>query len=572
MQSTTERINARERRYYDANFDVASWEQVETELKKLLKLPVNSARDLITLLEMRSELGAMIGQEMAWRYIRMTCDTENSQLEKAYNQFYTEIIARSKPYDFQLDQRFHDSEWRRELDQDQYGHLTRIVNNQIELYREENIPLETKEKELAAQYGSMYGKLTARYKGEEKTLKQLQVYQKDPDRAVREETWRLRNGRMLQERESFNELFDKMRTIREQKAKNAGFHHYRDFRHHELARFDYTPQDLEVFHQSVEEHVVPAIARQLERRKSILKLDALRPWDLSVDLDGKKLTPFTSADELIDKSARILHNVRPIFGNQLQRMRNTGLLDLENRAGKAPGGYNYPLEELGSSFIFMNAVGLHDDLVTMLHESGHAMHAMYTRDIPIAEYRHTPSELAELASMAMELITMDHWQIAYPEDADLKKARREQLEGVLEFMPWFMIIDAFQHWVYTHPDHTPAERDEFFGTLRDRYNAGVDWTGLDMEKSALWIMQLHVFEIPFYYIEYAISQLGSIAVYRNYRTDPQKAINQYIDCLKLGYTRHLPEAFEAAGIRFDFSPDYIRELVHFIQEELKSLE
>ncbi len=300
-------------------------------------------------------------------------------------------------------------------------------------------------------------------------------------------------------------------------------------------------------------------------------MEELRPWDLAVDLDGRKLSPFETTDEFVTKAIKVLHKVNPQYALQLEMMNNTGLLDLENRKGKAPGGYNTGINNLASSFIFMNHVKLHNDVVTLLHEAGHAMHSAATKDISIDYYCDTPSEVAELASMSMELLSMDYWDEYYQNPADLKKARRDQLEGTLSFLPWCMTVDAFQHWVYLNPEHTPQEREEAYIELNKRFAAGVNWSGLEDYRKLGWMPQLHIFEVPFYYIEYGMAQLGALSVYMNYRHNPQEALRQYQNFLELGYQKPVREVYECAGIPFDFSEERIGKLVDFVRQELKSL-
>ncbi len=572
MNYTNEKIEKKPRVYYKENFDVSNWEEVKKRLDELMEYPVNSSQDLIKMLEKAGELSDILAEEMAWRYITMTRFSDNPENSKRFNEFYANIISKSIPYDFKLKQKFYNSPYKNDLDQNKYAHLIKMISNGIELYREENIPLQIKERELASKYGEEYSKLTVTYKGEEKTLLKLSVYQKDQNRAVREETWRLRMDKMLEKKNFFDNIFDEMKKLRIEQAKNAGFDNYRDYMHQAKGRFSYTPDDLIEFHQAVEKEVLPFLKDLSKKRKDILKVDKLRPWDNSVDIDGRTLKPYETVDELLDKAIDILYEIKPIFGIRLNMMKNSGFLDLENRKGKAPGGYNYPLQETGAPFIFMNAVKLHTDVVTLLHESGHAMHTFEMKDIKIDAYKETPSEVAELASMSMELLSMKHWDKYYPDKEDLKKAQRDQLIGALKFLPWCMIVDAFQHWIYTNPNHTVEERDEYFTSLMDRFSTGTDWEGLEKYKPLNWLFQLHIFEMPFYYIEYGMSQLGALSVYKNLKEKGnEKTLRDYINFLKLGYTKPVNELYKAAGIKFDFSAKHIRELVKFVQDELKNL-
>ena len=571
MQLTNEKITKIKRTFYPENLDVTVWENVQSEYEKLLKYKIENPDDIIKLIEISSELEAILDQEMAWKYIKMTCHSDQEKFEKDFNEFYANIISKTQPYDFKLKTKLYNSPEIKKLSNEKYGHLKQIISNSIELYRDENVPLFTKEQELTNKYGSIFGKLTINFNGEEKTITQMGIFLKDQNRSVREKAWRLINEKIQTKETELNELYDELRKIRAQEAKNAGFENYRDFKHQQMGRFSYSPNDLFEFHSAVEKVVMPFVRELTKKRKEKLNLDAVKPWDTSVDLDGKILKPFDKVDDLIENSMNILNKIKPAYGIQFNMMKNSELLDLENRKGKSPGGYNYPLAELGSSFIFMNAIGLHSDVVTLLHESGHAMHAKAVSNKRISYYKSTPSEVAELASMSMELMTMDYWDEFYKNADDLKKAKREQLEGTLSFLPWCMTVDAFQHWVYTHPEHTVKEREDFYLSLLERYNSGTDWTGLEDLKKISWMRQLHIFEVPFYYIEYGMSQLGALAIYKNYKENKDMAIEQYQNFLNLGYSKSVKEIYETAGIKFDFSEKYISELVEFVKKELASL-
>lgn len=568
---TEQKLETRKLRFYSDNFQADKWETVKAELDCLADLSINSPDDLITFLERKSEFDELVADKMGWLYIKMTCDSANDDKQKAFNDFYENIISPMANYDFQLNKKFYDSPYRNQLDQDKYQLLNQMIANDIELFREENVPLQQKITQLENQYGGLFGKMNVMLDGEEKTMAQLNVYLKNQDRALREKAWRLKFDRLAQEKDAFNKLFDEMKELRIQEAKNAGFDNFRDYMHQQKGRFSYTPEDLFQFHNGVEKAVLPFLKELTAHRKSALKIDSVRPWDTSVDLDGKILKPFESSNDLIDKSIKILNHVDPQFAITLNKMHNSEYLDLDNRKGKSPGGYNYPINAVNSSFIFMNSVGLHDDVTTLLHESGHAMHAMAMSEITNSYYKSTPSEIAELASMSMELITMDYWKEFYTNHEDWVKAKKEQLEGTLGFLPWCMTVDAFQHWIYTNPNHTTEERHDYFASLMDRFNVDIDWTGLDNEKKNRWMLQLHIFEVPFYYIEYGMSQLGALAIYKNYKENPKKAIEQYKNFLNAGYSQPVNKLYEIAGVNFKFDEKYLSEIVKFVKAELAEL-
>lgn len=559
-------------KYLPQGFDVTSATEVEAWLNKLIQEPIACEGCLIELLKKYSDIQRAVSDELSWRYIRMSVHADDESFSDAYNDYFAKVVAPMEPLGFQIEKIFYDSPHRAKLSTEDYAHLNRMIAKNIELFRPENVPLKIQESELANKYAGIVSKMSAEFEGREQTVAQLAVYMKDPDRSKREASWRLRMGCFAAQEKELDNLYDELRTLRANIAANAGFSNYRDFMHADMGRFSYTPEDLYKFHDAVEKVVVP-FQKELDlRRCQALKLDALRPWDTAVDLDGRKLKPFETTEEFITKSARILGKVNPAYSRQLQLMNNTGLLDLENRKGKAPGGYNTNINNLGSSFIFMNHVKLHNDVVTLLHESGHAMHAAAMKDIPLAPYCNTPSEVAELASMSMELLSMDYWDEFYSDPNDLKKAKKDQLEGTLTFLPWCMTVDAFQHWVYLHPEHNAEERRQAYLQISGRFASDLDWNGLESLRHLRWMMQLHIFEVPFYYIEYGMAQLGALSIYMNYRQDKQKALRQYQDFLNLGYTKPVSEVYKAAGIEFDFSEARIRELVDFVRAELAEVD
>ena len=558
-------------KYLPAGFEVRDPSTVLGSLEALAASVPSSAQDLITVLEHYSEISIAVEDELSRLYVDMTVHADDESKEQAYNDYYAQVAMPSEPFSFRIKKLFYDSPWRAELSQERFGHLNRMLAKQIELFREENIPLKIQESELANKYGGIVSKMTAEFEGKELTMAQLGVYFKDADRQKRETAWRLRMQAFQDKEAEFDTLYDQLRKLREQIAANTGFANYRDYMHEWMGRFSYTPDDLYRFHDAVAKVVIPFTNQLSEERRQRLGLESVKPWDTIVDLDGKVLKPFETTDEFIDKALQVLEKVKPDYATQLARMRATGLLDLENRKGKAPGGYNTTLNDLGASFIFMNHVKQHNDVVTLLHESGHAMHSAATKDIPICFYKDTPSEVAELASMSMELLSMDHWDIYYQDRDDLIKAKRDQLEGTLSFLPWCMSVDAFQHWVYTHPEHDVDQRRAAFLDIYNRFFPDVDWSGVEGYKQLRWMQQLHIFEVPFYYIEYGMAQLGALSVYMNYREDKDKALKAYQSFLELGYSKPVSELYQAAGIEFDFSEQRLSKLVDFVKRELDSL-
>ncbi|RZL50828.1 MAG: M3 family oligoendopeptidase [Pedobacter sp.] len=565
-------INKKTRTYIPQDLKI-EWESLSPILDELLGREINSVEELEQWLKDKSEFEAALEEDFAWRYIKMSCDTANENLVKDFQYFATEIEPKISPVANELNKKLNDSAFVDQLDKDKYFVYIRAVKKALELYREENIELFTQLQVAQQKYQSITGAMSVTINEQEYTLEQASNFLKDTDRSVRQNAWETVQQRRLADKDELNILFDELIVMRHKVALNAGFENYRDYMFQALGRFDYTPKDCYDFAEAIEKEVVPVLREQAEKRQAALGLTALRPWDMEVSTTGKPaLKPFNNGQELIDKSIECFNAINPTLGEKLAIMKANGLFDVESRMGKAPGGYNYPLAETGAPFIFMNSANSLRDLTTMVHEGGHAIHTFLTADLALNDFKHCPSEVAELASMSMELISMDKWDVYFDNEEDLIRAKKEQLADVLKTLPWVAVIDQFQHWIYTNPNHNAADRETAFKQIYTRFGAGfADWTGFDQQFGNLWQKQLHLFEVPFYYIEYAIAQLGAIAVWKNYKENPTKALEQYLAALSLGYTKPMNEIYETAGIKFDFSADYINELATFVKQELDKL-
>ncbi|HSY44403.1 MAG TPA: M3 family oligoendopeptidase [Candidatus Acidoferrum sp.] len=518
-----------------------------------------------------SELGAALDEEASRRYIAMTCHTDNADAEKAYLHFVENVEPQLKPKQFALEKIYASHPLREKLSRERFNVFDRDVKNHVELFRQESIPLETEEAKLSQQYQKLSGSLTVNFRGEEKTLVQMGRYQEETDRALRQEAWGLVTKRRLQEMDKFDDIFDEQIKLRTKIAKNAGFENYRDYAFRRLGRFDYTPEDCTKFHDAVEKEIVP-IQRELHGQRQVqLTLGSLRPWDLAVDpLNRPPLKPFAQIDDMVMRTQKIFNRLDTELAGGFQQMQDLKLLDLDNRKGKAPGGYQSTLAESRLPFIFMNAVGLQRDVETILHEAGHAFHALATRDEDLYAYRSAPIEFCEVASMSMELLGNEFIEEFYSSD-DSKRARRVHLEGVVGVFPWIATVDAFQHWIYTHSNHTRKERRQAWLGLMDRFGGGVDWSSFEDARANLWHRQLHIFLHPFYYIEYGIAQLGALQVWANSKQNKAHALNDYKKSLTLGGSRPLPELFSAAGCQFEFSAKTIQPLAKMLRDELGKL-
>lgn len=562
-----------QRNYVKPEFTVTTWELLKPYFEELEKRPISSPQELEKWLKDYSELSAVVSENMAWRYIKMTCDTANTQLRDSFNDFVQNIEPHMAPVANELNKKIIESTFKNQLTKTGYDIYLRGIKNSIDLFREENIPLNTQLQELEQQFGEINGAQSVEYNGETMTLQKASVFLKNLDRSVREIVYHKIQQRRAKDEQALNELFRKLIKLRHQVALNAGFKNFRDFKHQSLGRFDYTVQDCLNFHEAVKLHAVPLINEHDQVRKKKLGLADYRPWDTAVDEDGlPPLHPFDNAQELIDRTIECFNRLDPFFGECINTMQKLKRLDLDSRLGKAPGGYQYPLYETDVPFIFMNSVGLHRDLVTMVHEGGHAVHSFLDFGLDLVDFKSPPSEVAELASMSMELMSMEHWDVFFKTEEELKRAKRQQLESVMDTLPWIAAIDKFQHWIYQNPDHTIEQRyEEWERIISDFGSKEVNYKGLEENLKRRWQVQLHLFEVPFYYIEYGFAQLGAIAVWRNYKRNPKKAVEDYKKALALGYTKSIPKIYETAGIKFDFSSEYIKELMDFVKSEYEKI-
>lgn len=566
-------IKKTERKFIPSDLTIKSWESIEPFFKELLERNISAKGDLEKWLLDMSELDGAVTEDACWRQIKMTCDTTDKKLEDSFNYFCMEIQPKIQPYADALNKKLVNSPFVKELDNSAYYTYLRSVKKSIDLFREENIPIQAELSVLQQQYGMITGKMMIEVDGKEYTLQQAAKFFESHDRKLREEVYRKVNARRLEDKDILNKLFSQLIEKRQQIALNAGFKNYRDYKFKELGRFDYTKEDCLRFHDSVKQHVLPLVNKIYENKKKKLQLENLRPWDTEAEPEGTKpLSPFESGDELLNKSIEVFTELRPFFGDCLRRMNTMKHLDLESRNGKAPGGYNCPLPESGAPFIFMNAAGQMHDVTTMVHEGGHAVQSFLTHNLKLNAFKDYPMEIAEVASMAMELFTMDYWDVFFKDKDDLKRAKEHQLERTITIFPWIAVIDKFQHWIYENPNHTLEERSEnWVKILNDFSDSVIDYSGLEIFRENSWQKQLHLYEVPFYYIEYGIAQLGAIGLWMQYKKNPEKALDNYMQALSLGGTKTLPELYEAAGLAFDFSPENIKVLMDFVNQEMEKV-
>jgi oligoendopeptidase F len=504
----------------------------------------------------------------------MTCHTDNPEAEQAFLHFIEQVEPQIKPRQFALEQIYVAHAARVELLRSaprRYEVFDRDITNHVALFRPENVALETAEAKLCQQYQKLIGAQTVIFHGEERTLVQMGRFLEEPNRELRQEAWEAVAGRRLQDVEACETIFDELVKLRTQIAHNAGFENYRDYAFRQKGRFDYTPADCVKFHDAIAQEVMPAVAEIQASRRQQMQLTSLRPWDLSVDPANRApLKPFAQVGEMVARTQEIFDRLDDELAAGFRQMQDLKLLDLENRKGKAPGGYQSTLSEARVPFIFMNAIGVQRDVETILHESGHAFHAQATRGEDLYAYRGAPIEFCEVASMAMELLGNEFLEKFYsPPEAN--RARKTHLEGIIAFFPWMAVVDAFQHWVYTHPEHSRAQREAAYLELMDRFGGTVDWSGWEKMRAHSWHRQLHIFIHPFYYVEYGIAQLGALEVWANSHRDKVESLKKYKQALALGGSRPLPELFHTAGCSFQFDAGTIKPLIQLASSELRKL-
>jgi oligoendopeptidase F len=558
------------RQYVATLAEFGTWPTAEKYYQELAERPIESLDQFEKWMLDFSELDAAFDEEAISRRIEVTRATDDPQREQRFLDFVENVQPRREPWHDKLRRKFVENARKFSLPKKRYEVLERSIRNSIELFREENIPLEVEHAKQIQQHQKITGAMTVEYDGQEMTLQQLGRFLEEPDRQVREETFRLGSERFLKDAAALDRLYDQMVKLRDQMARNADCKDYREYAFKAMERFDYTPEHCLAFHDGIEQVVLPAVGKLAEHRQKKLGVDTLRPWDLAVDPESRPaLHPFETDEQLKQGCSNIFHQVDRELGLIFDTLRDRELLDLDSRKGKAPGGYQETYEERREPFIFMNAVGTESDVRTLLHEGGHAFHTWACRNEPLLPYRHYPIEFAEVASMGMEMLALPYLEEFYHDETN--RARKRFLEAIVGFFPFMAQVDALQHWVYTHVDASIEDRKDQWQKLTKRFSPHVDWSGLEQYDRHSWHRKLHFFQVPFYYVEYGIAQLGALQVWMNSRKDYAHAVALYRNGLALGGSRPLPELFEAGGLKFDFSEKTLRPLIEAVMEEIERL-
>jgi len=570
LKESAEWLKPFKRSFVDDDFKITDADSIKLWFDKLIEAEISSALDMKKWLSDYSELSSIVSEDYNRRYVAMTCDTKSEKKKEHFLSFVRDIQPKLSQWSNLADRKYYDSAHKNGLDKKVYGLLDKIFSTSIELFNEKNIPLDVELSELSQKYQTITGAWTVEFDGQVQTMPQMGKFMLKTDRAIRESAYKAMTTRRLEDAQKLESTFDKMVSIRDEYAKNLGLDNFRDYAFKSKLR-DYSPNDCLEFHDAIENSAVPLVRKIAEKRKKEMNLNALRPWDMQVDAKGRNpLEPFKEVSELQDGVETIFNKIDRRLGERFKSIKE--FMDLDSRDGKAQGGYQTTFEEKRIPFIFTNAAGLHNDVITLLHEGGHAFHTLECRDQQLQWYRHSGMEFAEVASMTQELFANPYLDVFYGDKEIADRARLEQLERTVDIFPWVATIDAFQHWIYTNPKHSQAERAEKWQEISGRFEVPLDWSGLDPNiKKYSWHRQLHLFEVPFYYIEYAIAQLGALQFYRIYKEDSQKAIDQYLTALKFGGSKPSGELFKTGGIEFNFSKEMLKSLVDMVEEEIERL-
>ena len=546
------------------------WEQFEPYYVELIKRHIDDPANFLT---DWTRLDELIEETFSRLHVATTVNTADLEAEKRYHGFLDSVYSRAEEAEQKLKNKFL------EHANAPAGFELPVqkMRAEAELFREVNLPLLVDERKLESRYDKLIGSQTVQWEGKEVTVAQLRPFYQSPDRVVRERAWRVAAERQMEDRDAINTLWAQFLTLRRKLAANTGLADYRSFRWKQLLRFDYSPDDCIRFHEAIEKVVVPAAELICQRRAKTMGLETLRPWDLDVDPRGRlPLAPFKDVSELKTRIASVFHHVDAVLGDYFDTMITEDLLDLDNRKNKAPGGYCTEFAAVGRPFIFMNAVGVHDDVQTMLHEAGHAFHTFEKSRLPYYHQRHTPMEFCEVASMSMELLAAPFLETrlgGFYSAQDAIRARSEHLERGILFWPYMAVVDAFQHWVYENPDDAadPSHCDRQWMKMWNRFIPWIDWTGLEEELMTGWQRKLHIHTVPFYYVEYGLAQLGAVQVWANSLKDPSGAVSAYRHALSLGGTVPLADLYSAAGAKFAFDAEVLGQAVSLMEHTVEDL-
>lgn len=557
-------------KYYKELIDLKDVQEVETQIQHLLEVPIESISELEKWLKAEKDLTMRISEAMIGHQVDFYQNTEDADLKSIYLHDQQVIQPLLMKYEAKLNEKLCKSPYVHELDENRYGLMRRVRESKVKLFREENIPLFTREQEICTKYDEIMGGLTVEWEGDEKPLPFIESQLNNLDRAVREKAYHIKMEAYRKIKPDMDAIMDELVQLRHQIALNAGFENYRDYMFVVKNR-EYSIQDCYDLQENVEKYIIPAWNRLAAVIKSKLNVDTYRPWDNTANF--MKNPPYSEISTLMDGVSEILGKTDPYFANRFDYMREHGLLDLGDRKGKGQGGFCTDLPVSKDTFVFANFSPSFFSLIALIHEMGHAVNGylQFSEHGSMEEYQ-LRAEVAELYSHGMELLLLDKLDRFYPEEEDFKNAQREELRRAFSMLIGPLSGDLFQHWMYTNPNHTAKERDRKFFEISKRYGLNpVDTSGYEEEIGMIWADTLHYFQVPFYLIEYSISMLGALQILENYRNNPEKAIESYKKGASADYNQPIAAIYKETGVDFDFSESAVKRMGKFLEKIIQDI-
>lgn len=568
-------VNTSKRTFLPQNLDFSQWQNLQPYYDKVEKETIRTKEELKAWLKHWDELSKAVDDYKVRLSIYTTINTNDEDTAKAYDEFMTQLQPRISAYENKFQLKLTESPFFEQIDDENFFPAFRQIKSDLKKYSAENDTLLGEEKILENEYTQIIGAQTFDYGGKQLPLDSLRVLLEDTNRARREQVFQIASKTTLQDSEKLDDLLSKLISLRHEIAKNAGFDNYISYKFAEWGRFDYSINDCRQMYKSIADIVVPLKTPITEERKRFLQLDVLRPWDHQVPLnDRPPLKPSENSEELLNKTIQCLYQLDEYFGAGLARLKEIGHFDLEPRLNKFKGGaYSCYLPETEVPFIFHNNNNTANDLTVLIHEGGHAIHSLLCTDMEYSLWKYAPLEIAEVASKAMELMSMEYWGIFYPNPEDLKQSKKAKLQDIIHGLCSCAESETFQFWMYENPTHSAEERHDKFTEYWKQYRSALtDYSGYENILNSAFQGNMAVYTVPLYDAAYCFSDFGAIALWRNYKKDSGLALKQYKTALSLGNTRTVPELYKAAGIEFNSSPEYIRELMDFLKQQIAELE
>lgn len=514
-----------------------------------------------------NDLKVQIRGDSSRREFAEARDTNDKAAEEAFRQMREEIHPVAEEHDATIRQALLASPARAALETKFGPLLFKVFENAQASFAPENIALNVEVGELEARFERLLGNARPVVDGEELTLPKVNALLSHPDATKRKAAWEAYVGWIQTHADELHGLYSELVARRHQLGRNLGEPTFIPLGYRKHRRLDYGPAEVKTFREGIKRHIVPLLRDLRRKQAEWLGTPTVRPWDMAY-YPGASLAPGVAPiGEQLSRAQGLFDRMHPKLGGHFKRMVAEGLIDLENRPGKRPGAYCTGFEDLGLISIFCNSTGDSEDIATLTHEMGHAFQGWESRWIEPLELRWPTYEACEIHSMGMEFMALRHLDAFFgPEDVQC--FRRLKLIDTITILPYIAVVDAFQHWVYEHPTHTPEERDRAWSELWDEFLPGVDWSGHEAEKAVRWKRQIHLFVAPFYYIDYAIAESAALQLWLLAEKDPAKCMETYLELCRIGGSQSLVEIVKSAGLVSPFDPEVFGPAVAAIRAEL----